>query len=311
MVINIRFIELLIKILEKDFLDETLYNQFIKTKGIKGFLNHQNSFGKIIERDYIKEELIKVIDDKHYEDVYEFYKLKDNIVQLKSDIQFINENNDLIIKTVLKEVYKIVPKEIPFKSKIYLYCGGIDGGFTINRKDIFINYGKYIGEGEEFIKVLIHEMYHSRKLPIENRIIFLFKLITRKNRLLYETIGKTIEEGIACLAQHGPNLKKDDLTGNLTKRQLLLAKEQFELINDILINIKSGKTCKKGKKHLNIYVIGYLIVSAIYKEKGVFILDDWTLDLNFRRIIKEYVELCNGNGIPPGFTDEVVEWLIK
>lgn len=311
MVINIESIELLIKILEKEFLDETLYNLFIKTKGIKGFLDHQNSFGKIIERDYIKKELIKVIEDKHYEDEFEFYKLKNNIEQLKLDTLFISENNDIIIQTALKKVYKIVPKEISIRSNIYLYCGGIDGGFTINRNDIFVDYGRFIGKREDFIKILIHEMYHSRKLSIENRIIFLFKLITKKNRLLYEIIGKTIEEGIACLAQHGPILQKDDLTGNLTKRQLLLAKEQFELINRILSNIKSGRTYNKVSSHLNIYVIGYLIVSLIYREKGVFILDDWTISLNFRRIIKEYVELCDEKGIPSGFDDEIAEWLTK
>lgn len=311
MIINTESVELLIKILEKDFLDEYLYDTFIRTKGVKGFLNHQNTLGQRGVEAYIKEELKRVVEDESYEDLYEFYKLKNSLKQLKLDIQYINENSHQIIQRALKKVYKIVPKDMPIRSNIYLYCGGIDGGFTINRNNIFINYGKYLGEKEEFIKILSHEMYHSRKLPIENRILLLFRLISRENRLLFEIIGKIIEKGIACLVQHGPKLEKDDLTGNLTKRSLLLARDEFELMNNIITDIKSGKTNNLNRKHLNIYVIGYMIVSYVYREKGVFILDDWTVNLNFKRIIKEYIELCSREEISSGFNNGVLEWIIK
>ena len=39
--------------------------------------------------------------------------------------------------------------------KIYLFLGGNDGGFTITRDKIYINYGKYINNTEEFIKFLV------------------------------------------------------------------------------------------------------------------------------------------------------------
>ena len=310
MVIDTESMEILIQIFEQEFLDETLWDAFIKTKGMRGFLNYQNSIGKSKDKTQIKEELKRVVENKTYEDKYEFIKLKKNLKLLKLDIKYIKKNSHIIIEKALKEVYKIVPKQMPIRSNIYLYSGGIDGGFTINRKDIFINYGRYIGEREEFIKILSHEMYHSRQLPIESKIIFMFKLISKKNRLLYESIGKIIEEGIACLIQHGANLEKDDLTGSLTRRNLLFAKDEFELMNNILINIKSGKTNSKNNKYLNIYVIGYLIVSYLYKEKGVIILDDWTINLNFRRIIREYIELCNKNQIPSGFKMDIIQWII-
>ncbi|HSH34938.1 DUF5700 domain-containing putative Zn-dependent protease [Schnuerera sp.] len=309
--INTDCIQLIIEILEKDFLDEKLYNIFIKTKGARGFLEHQSCIDNSIAKAKIKEELKKIIKDEYYEDEYEFYKLRKSLNQLKLDIQYINENADLLIKIALKKVYKIVPREMPIRYNIYLYSGGDDGGFTINRKKIFINYGKYIGEREEFINILSHEMYHSRKLPIRNKIIFLSKIMVKENRLLYETIGKSIEEGIACLVQHGPNLKKDDLSGNLTKRHLLVARDDFETLNNILMKIKSSKTLGREYNRLNIYVIGYLIVSIIYKEKGVLILDDWTINLNFRRIIEEYVELCNRNGVSTCINNEIAKWLVK
>ena len=76
------------------------------------------------------------------------------------------------------------------------------------------------------------------------------------------------------------------------------------------MKIKSSKTLGREYNRLNIYVIGYLIVSIIYKEKGVLILDDWTINLNFRRIIKEYIELCNKNQIPSGFKMDIIQWII-
>jgi len=41
------------------------------------------------------------------------------------------------------------------------------------------------------------------------------------NILAHKTISKILEEGIACLVQHGPYLILDDPTGILTKRSLL------------------------------------------------------------------------------------------
>ena len=135
-------------------------------------------------------------------------------------------------------------------------------------------------------------------------------MILKTNRLTYEIIGKSIEEGIACLVQHGAILTSDDPIGTLTKRNLILSKEEFDRLNHILLSIKHDTFNYKDVVKLNIYVIGYHIVSTIYKTEGVLILDDWTIGLEYKRIIKKYIEVCNMNNIPSGFTREVVEWII-
>ncbi len=300
----------LYNILKQDIFDEEEFNKFIKTKGTKGFLEHQKNMGNMLNVEEIENELRKVISNENYKDKYEFYLIREKVEKLGNDIRYIKDNEKQIIAQALHEVYKIVPRNIAVGFNICIYGGGIDGGFTINRKKVFINYGKYIGHREEFVKILIHELYHNRKFSVKSRFVFFLKTFLNTNRLTYEVIGKSMEEGIACLAQHGATLKTDDPVGTLTKRNLILLKEEFDRLNDILLNIKSGKLNHKDIGTLNIYVIGYHIVSTIYNEEGVLLLDDWTLNLEYRRIIERYIEICNRNNIPSGFSKEIEEWIV-
>lgn len=145
---------------------------------------------------------------------------------------------------------------------------------------------------------------------MKNRLIFLLKMILKVNPLIYKIIGKAMEEGIASLIQHGGKLRRDDPTGTLTKRNLMLVKEEFDLLNCILLDIKHNRYDYKKISKLNIYVIGYYIISTIYNIEGVLVLDDWTVNLKYKRIIKKYIEVCDANGISSGFTDEILEWIM-
>lgn len=309
MALNIDCILILAKMFDKNTFDDKLFDRFLNTKATKVFLQHENSIGKNVNKDEIKAALKKIVKNTGYKDKYKFYLIKSNLNQLKTDIQYLQDHGKMIIKLALKKVYKIIPDEMRVNANIYLYSGGTDGGFTISRRDIFINYGNYIGKRKEFINILSHELYHSRNIPLTNRIRFAWKLVKERNRVIYELFGKSIEEGIACLVQHGPILESDDLTGNLTKRNLLLSKIQFDILNNILLNIKFGMVQKYKIEDLNIYVIGYIIVSTIYSKEGVLALDEWTINLEFRRIITKYIEICNKRNIPSGFEDEVIEWV--
>ena len=300
----------LYNILKQDIFDEEGFNKFIKTKGTRGFLEHQKNIDGRLNIEEIRDEVKRVVLYENYKDKYEFYLIKEDIEKLYKDIYYIQKNEEQIIAQALHRVYKIVPKDMIVSSNIYLYGGGMDGGFTINRKKVFINYGKYIGHREEFIKVLSHELYHSRNFSIKSRFIFFLKMFLNTNRLTYEVIGKSLEEGIACLVQHDAILKTDDPVGTLTKRNLILLKEEFDRLNDILLKIKSGKGTHRDIKTLNIYAIGYHIVSTIYNAEGVLPLDDWTLNLEYARIVEIYIETCNSCNIPSGFTKEIEEWIV-
>lgn len=300
----------LYNILKQDTFDKKAFNDFLKTKGGRGFLEHERSRHKGWDKKDLKEELRRVIIDNNYEDEYEFHKIKRDIFQLKEDIDYIEKNYNVIIDSALKEVYKIVPHHMNIKSSIYLYAGGVDGGFTINRRKAFINYGKYIDKRDDFIDILGHELYHCRKISLENRIKYLFRIGFKSERAMYEVVGKLIEEGIACLVQHGPILKKDDPVNALTRRNLLLRKEEFDLLNHILLSIKSNRLDYEKMAKLNIYIIGYHIISTIYNSEGVLILDHWTENLRYAEIIKKYIEICNENNVGSGFTQEVEEWIL-
>lgn len=311
MAFDIDFLVALAKIFEKETFDEELFNIFIETKGAKGFIDHENTMGRKVDKLDIREELKKLIENDGYEDKYNFIKIKSNLKELRNDIEYLRRNSNIIINLALKRVYEIVPEEVKILTNICLYIGGIDGGFTINRKDVYINYGNYIGEREEFIKILSHELYHSRQVSFKYRLRFILKFILKRNRQAYSLLGKIIEEGIACLIQHGTFLNKDDPTGNLTRKNLSLSKKQFELLNDILLDIKYERPFSRKLRELNIYAIGYIIASTVYNEEGVLILDNWTLNLDFRTIIKKYMELCNRSDTMLSLSSEAAGWVIN
>lgn len=295
-------------LLRKDYFDEKEFRKLIKTKGMKGFFEHQRA---IEENVSIKEELERVIYEIDYEDKYGFYIAKNNLKELENNIKYIIEHENYIVDKAIGDAYKIIPKHVGVRGKIFLFLGGNDGGFTVARKNIYINYGKYIDDIEEFIKILSHELYHSRNIPIQSRIMFFMKANLKKYGEIYGIIGKIVEEGVASLVQHGPTLKVDDPVDTLNSRDLILIKDEFKLLNEILIDIKVGRHYHKKLKELNFYAIGYYIVCTIYNAEGVFTLDNWTVNLNYERIIKRYIEICNANNVSTGFNEDIENLIIK
>lgn len=294
--------------LQKDYFYEKDYKRLIKTKGMKGFLEYENTLGRDIN---IKEELEKLVYIKDYKDKYGFYIAKKRLRELEDDIDYIKRYESYILAEAIKNVYKIIPNDMKINCKIYLFIGGNDGGFTVNRNKIYINYGKYINNMEEFIKVLSHELYHSRDISLRIRLLSLFKMLCSNNGRTYQIIGKIMEEGMASLTQHGAILKNNDPAGTLNSRDLLLIKYEFELLNKILLDIKNKNSYYKGLKQINLYAIGYYIVSTIYNTEGVLILDNWTVELKYEDIIKKYSEICNTREISSGFNKNILNLIIN
>ena len=310
MVIDIEFLIILAEMFSKEFFDEQLFDKFMGTKGARALLEHEKLVGRKVDKFYIKDEIKKIVEEEDYEDRFQLYKVKKSLSQLIDDIEYLRKNKDLIIDKALERVYRIVPEEMDIRIEICLYVGGTDGGFTLNRNCVFINYGNYIGNKEEFIKILSHELYHCRVIPMRYKLKFLFKYISKKKRYAYSILGKIIEEGIACLIQHGAILSKDDLSGRLTRKNLSHSKEQFDILNRILLDIRYGNFDRSYLKRLNVYSIGYLIVTTIYNEIGVLPLDIWTMNLDFKGIINTYNKLCIEKNLPYRFNSETIDWLI-
>ncbi len=310
MKLNLEGVELLIQLLNKDYFDEKTFNKYINLSQIKAFLKHERELRRNTNDMILKEELKNVVIKDNYEDPYGFYLIKKDLAQLKKNVEYIKTNEDRIINNVLEKVYKIVPKNIVIKPKIYIIAGGHDGGFTIFMRKVYVNLGKYIGHMKEFEKVLAHELYHGRKLEFHKKVILMLKMNMDNKKAMFETFGRIFEEGIACLIQHGINLSKDDPIGTLTRRKLVLSQEAFQLLDEALLSIKNGEPDYRLISNLDVYVLGYTIVKVLYKEEGIYILDEWTLNYNYKKPIKEYIHICKKRGMATGFRKEIENWLL-
>ncbi len=310
MALNLDFLITLYELLRKGFFDEEAFKRFIITKGARGFMEHENAMGRSVDVRDIKDELRKLMEIDGYEDRYCFHIFKSNLQQIKGDIYYLMSNGEEIVESALDRIHGVISDSIEIKTDIYLYAGGQDGGFTVNRNEVYINYLNYIGEREELIKILSHELYHSRRIKLWNNLKFGRNLLSKRKRYAYGLLGRIIEEGIACFIQHGPILIRDDKTGNLTRRNLTLSRNHFEMLNEALLNIKNGRFDRVRLGSLNIYAIGYIIVSALHSENKAHLLNQWTVNMNFKHIIMEYMELSRSNETLPEIEHEAIEWII-
>ncbi len=309
MKINIEGIKLLVEIIENNCINYDKLVEFTKTKAMKAFMEHERSFSRDISRGMIIKELIKLKKDNEYKDKYGFYIMKENISILKENLFYIEKNGDKIISEALINVFKLVPKGIKIQPNIYLYAGGIDGGFTVCRKDVFINYIKYFNSLEEFIKVIGHELFHCRIISLSNKFRSLF-IDNVNSKYIYEILGKILEEGIACFIQHGNILEKDDPAGTLTKEKIKLIDKKFQELNSTLLKIKEGNIDYLGTETIDIYSIGYYIVSSLYSFYGKEALLPWIERYDYKKPIKSYINVSREARRESGFNEEIEGWLL-
>lgn len=302
-------IKILINILKEDKIDYRKLTKFVKTKEVRGFIQHEKTFNRKTSEDIIIEEIIKLKTQADYKDKYDFHIIKNNINIIVYRLNYIEEHQELIMEYALNRIRTFIPQSIKVNSNIYLYIGGIDGGFSVNGKDIFINYIKYFNEIDELIKIVSHELFHCRIIPFKNKFKVFFTRDTKK--YIYEILGKILEEGIALLIQHGIILGKNDPIGTITKEKMEKIEEEFEVLNCVLLKLKEGNIDYLELRKIDIYSIGYYIVNFIYKYYDEEILESWIFKYDYNMPIKSYIYGIRKEGLSSGFSKEIENWILE
>lgn len=309
MKINIDGIKALGDVLEEELSYDKL-KKLTKVKSVSRFIDHEKTFNRDIDKFIFILEIIRLKTYEDYVDKFNLYILKENLSGLYEDLEWLKADEEKIIKEALDKVYDLVPSYIDINPKIYLYGGGIDGAFTLYGKEIFINYIKYLGSSEEFIKVVSHELFHCRNIPLKVKLRNYFQLNIRE-RYLYEVLGKIFEEGIALLIQHGNVLKKDDPVGSITREKLNLVDREFEKLNLVLEDIKGNSIEYINTKTIDYYALGYYMVRFLYDFYNREVLLPWILDLDYRTLIKSYILGIREEGKERGFSKNIEFWLMN
>ncbi|WMM25942.1 DUF5700 domain-containing putative Zn-dependent protease [Tissierella sp. MB52-C2] len=309
MKIHMESIKILINILKEDKIDYKKLTKFVKTKEVRGFIQHEKTFNRKTSEDTITEEIIKLKTQIDYKDKYDFYIIKNNINIIVYRLNYIEEHQELIMEYALKRIKTFIPQSIKVNSNIYLYIGGIDGGFSVYGKDVFINYIKYFNEIDELIKIISHELFHCRIIPFKNKFKVFLTRDTKK--YIYEVLGKILEEGIALLIQHGIILRKNDPIGTITKEKMEKVEEEFEVLDCVLLKLKEGNIDYLELRKIDIYSIGYYIVNFIYKYYDEEILESWIFKYDYNRPIKSYIYGIRKEGLSSGFSKEIENWILE
>lgn len=305
--ININGIKHIIDVLNGPISNEKLM-KLIRSKPMRKFIEHERAMNKNVDKYTLMEEIIKLKTYKDYKDKFNFYILNANLSNLSREIEYIKLYEEQIIKNALEKVYLILPRSLNIRSKIYLYGGGIDGAFTLNRREIYINYIKYLANKDELIKVISHELFHCRDISVKIKLKDYIRF-NMKDRYLYELLGKIFEEGIALLIQHGTILKKDDPANSITRAKLSFIDMEFTKLNSLLREIRDGVKYVNIKS-IDYYALGYYIVSFLYDYYKRDILLPWILEFDYKPLIKSYIMAVRELESKERFTKDVENWLM-
>lgn len=309
MLINYDALDQFNLILNKNIVYESSMITFLNTQAMRSFIDHENSYHRYVNKD----KLLKIIKEMKVHnkiDEYGFYKLNSNKKIYKDVLDYIKINEKEILNQALGKVYTIVPQHILLNYNVNFYIGGNDGGFTINRKDIYINYLQYYENMEELVKVLSHEIFHCRPNVQQNKI----KDIFNKNIeevYLFQVLGRILEEGLATFIQHGEELLIDDPVKTLTQEKLNNIDLTFNELNTILLGVKNRNSRLIKDRFIDIYPLGYYIVCRLNESNKIDTCFSWIERYEFKEPIKTYISICKSTHTKSGFTEEIEDWLLK
>ena len=89
-------VELIIELLDSTYLDEKKFKKYMYSKVGKIFLNHERELRRNTSPQIIKNEMKRVINNPKYKDSYDFYKLKENLISVKEELEYIKSNEEAI-----------------------------------------------------------------------------------------------------------------------------------------------------------------------------------------------------------------------
>ena len=317
--INTRIIDELIQILKENYFNQNACNSYLNFIEVKGILFHDRMLNRNSNAKIFANELSKLQLNHNYKDKYNLYILKENHTKIEEQIERLKKGSYEINYELNARLIQFMPIKLMGKVNVILYGGGIDFGFVLIPKHVYLNIGDFIDNFEAMKDTLVHEMYHARKRNILKYLVSLYGDVDTKNRCFKKVLTPIIEEGIASLIGYGvefkcyPNsiIRENDFENNDIHFQKLNKIFKIILFSKSSSDIKSetkNYICTKG---LLDYVIGYTIAKEIYLKYGIKGLNIWTINYDSLGIFKAYIVICKNEGKESGFTKEIEEWFLN
>lgn len=305
--LNNEMMEILIALLRKDSFDEKLFYQFSNLKQVKDLINHDKILNRKTSVDSLKNSLINAINGNNDDDqCYMFNDVRKNLDELEKIIQRINNQKKILTNNIFTEIEPYAPKE-PFQDcTYYFYAGGIDGGFSEKSGEIYINIHNLLRSPDELEGILVHEFYHARKHPFEISDFFVFDF--SQDNYLKTTFNFIFEEGIATLIQLEYRKRGEKFNNNY---------EYMKILSDSIEDIYSkNEPPEKSMANFfnnfdHMYVVGYWLAHTLYNHGGKETLNYWTLEYDYKKCLKIFIEESRKGKIKSGFSKEVEDYLLK
>ncbi|WP_160680681.1 DUF5700 domain-containing putative Zn-dependent protease [Clostridium sp. C8-1-8] len=304
-------LELLIEMLEKDYFDEQLFDEFTSCEQFDTFMLHEKELLRKTTKDSIRANLIAVLEGKDTKECYQFdYILKYKDI-IKGKLNELKNNASEIEQLILKRIDRYAPLDL-FNDNftIHLYGGSWDYGFSIKTSESYINLSSLAGQLEFLEDIISHEYYHSRK-----RLGEVPEYDFSREEYLRTIMYNIMEEGTATLVQFEYEKKYEGFS--------FISKERFDKKFEYIRNLDTCiRQCELEnnyseqivmeyfKDSVPNYIVGYWIGQVLFKEGGKKGLELWTCSCDYIGCFKQFINILRRDGTYSGFSREVEDFIL-
>jgi hypothetical protein len=315
MKINLKMIELLRELLSGGEFDDELFNRFLKLKQVEDLIIHDKELKRTTSAEGLKKSIVNTLQGcNNDKDCYLLNQIKKNIDKLDTAIKYININEKQFEENIYKRIERYVPLECLQECTYYIYAGGWDYGFCQNPNEVYINIGNMMDSLDQIEDILIHEFYHARKRNID--MDEFFNMNFSEENYLKILFNYFLEEGIATLIQLEYEQK--------TQESGILKKEDFDKKYEYMANLNKCITEISLQNNYNekfiynfmgelipFYIIGYWIGQVLYKHGGKEYLNIWTIDHDYKKCMKIFIESLRKDNVTSGLSADVEEYILN
>ena len=317
--INTKLISKLTYILKQERYNDKLCKDYLKSIAVKGIFFHDRLLYRESSCKAFKTELKNALNKNKYKEQYNLLYIKENILKIEELVSYINKHESKIEIEIIERLSEFITLESFKKVNILLYAGGVDYGFCLIPRNIYLNVSYYANNLSGLISTLAHETYHARERNVFKYLMSCYANISPQKRYTLIVLREVFEEGIASLIEYGLSY---DYNSNsiITPEDLIESRKYFNRLNDILEIIIRNTSAKCIREHIEkyrkirgktSYVAGYIIAKDVYLKAGIKGLDIWSKRFDFKTFIQTYIIACKKNNKETGFTPEVENWLLS
>ena len=257
---------------EKGHISPQELEEILQLDAIKASIKQTSRFNKEASVETYKQTLLKILAGEELkQDPFQFNRVRENLVAIKSMYQEIQQNPQELMSEVERHMSNYLPKGLKFNVVVHMLVGGGSDGFSRD-EHFYVALQYFEGDYAGLKVIMAHELYHVAQEQ--------FFMPAEDSSPVQAILSQTLREGSASLV--GDPLKvsggeyvkwfQEKFRRNLSRIEqnyLLLELILYRLSNEPESNFEQYYSLGfSGSWDSPLYFVGYNMAKTILQYKG-------------------------------------------